>query len=111
MSPSLGVPEDLTRLLASASCGPAAPKPRRVAVGDALLVGQNDAASMCGLSLASWCRLKSAGKIGPKPIRLGGRLLWRRADLERWVASRLPDGRLPDAEQWIVMERSVSRLP
>jgi predicted DNA-binding transcriptional regulator AlpA len=37
-------------------------------------------------TLWSW---HSAGKL-PAPIRLGGRTLWRRAELEAWVAAGCP---------------------
>ena len=33
-------------------------------------------ASFCGVSEASWYRLKSASRL-PAPVRLGGRVLWR----------------------------------
>jgi predicted DNA-binding transcriptional regulator AlpA len=46
--------------------------------------------ALAGISRASWDRLSSAAK-NPKPLKLGGRTLWRRSDLERWVALGLPD--------------------
>lgn len=50
----------------------------------ALLVGRPEAARLCSVSPASWDRLTSAGK-NPRPLRLGGRVVWRRVDLESWI--------------------------
>ena len=55
-----------------------------------LLVGRLQAALLCAVSPASWDRLTAAGKT-PKPIRLGGRVVWRRSDLESWIAHGCPD--------------------
>jgi predicted DNA-binding transcriptional regulator AlpA len=56
----------------------------------ALVVGRLEAARLCGVSPASWDRQTSAGRT-PKSLRLGGRVLWRRADLSRWVELGMPD--------------------
>ncbi len=56
----------------------------------AMLIGRIDAARLCGVSPASWDRLTSAGKT-PASLRLGGRVLWRRSDLDTWIALGLPD--------------------
>lgn len=58
----------------------------------AMLIGRIDAARLCGVSPASWDRLTSAQKT-PASLRLGGRVLWRRSDLEAWIALGLPDRR------------------
>jgi len=44
-------------------------------------------------------RLESAGAIGPRPVRLGGRWLYRLADLEKWAASG--NGKLPSRDEWL----------
>ena len=56
----------------------------------AMLIGRIDAARLCGVSPASWDRLTSAGKT-PASLRLGGRVLWRRSDLDAWITLGLPD--------------------
>jgi predicted DNA-binding transcriptional regulator AlpA len=66
--------------------------PTRSPVNEPLLVGRKEAAALTGVSRASWDRLSSAAK-NPRPLKLGGRTLWRRSDLERWVAVGLPDRR------------------
>jgi predicted DNA-binding transcriptional regulator AlpA len=55
-----------------------------------MLIGRLDAARLCGVSPASWDRLTAAGKT-PVAIRLGGRVLWRRTDLEVWIVHGCPD--------------------
>ena len=56
----------------------------------ALLVGRIESARLCGVSPASWDRLVAAGKT-PRPLKLGGRVVWRRTDLEAWIAHGCPD--------------------
>jgi len=55
----------------------------------ALLVGAAEAAALCGVSRSTWWALHSSGRV-PLPVRLGGRTLWRRAELEEWVAAGCP---------------------
>jgi predicted DNA-binding transcriptional regulator AlpA len=55
-----------------------------------LLVDTDQAAALCGVSPASWYRLKAAGKT-PAPVRLGGKVLYRVEDLRLWVALGCPD--------------------
>lgn len=68
--------------------------PKRLAAGvEPLLVSAKEAANLCGISPATWYRLAAAGKIGPEPLALGARRLYRRADLERWTGAGCPDRR------------------
>jgi predicted DNA-binding transcriptional regulator AlpA len=55
-----------------------------------LLVGADQAGPLCGRSEASWWRDHAAGRI-PRPVRIGGRTLWRLEELRRWVAAGCPD--------------------
>lgn len=57
-----------------------------------LLVGREAAAAMVAVSVATWDRQSAAGKT-PAPVRLGGRVLWRTADLELWTQLGCPDRR------------------
>ncbi|HEV3258705.1 MAG TPA: hypothetical protein VG013_17670 [Gemmataceae bacterium] len=57
---------------------------------EVLLVGRKEAATLAGVSRATWDRLSAAGKT-PLPLKLNARTLWRRADLQLWVALGLPD--------------------
>ncbi len=62
----------------------------------ALLVGRLEAARLCAVSPASWDRLTAAGKT-PRPIKLGGRVVWRRSDLDAWTEHNCPDRQTFDA--------------
>ena len=55
-----------------------------------LLVGRLESARLCSVSSASWDRLTASGKT-PKSIKLGGRVVWRRTDLEAWISHGCPD--------------------
>jgi predicted DNA-binding transcriptional regulator AlpA len=70
---------------------------------EALLVDAKEAARICGISEASWYRLKSAGKL-PLPVRLGGRVLWRVEELRRWTVAGCPDLRT-----WQALENANGR--
>lgn len=54
-----------------------------------LLLGAKQAAALCGVSPASWWTYLAAGRI-PLPIKIGGRTLWRREELEKWIAADCP---------------------
>jgi hypothetical protein len=54
-----------------------------------LLVDTDHAAALCGISPASWYRLKASGKT-PAPIRLGGKVLYRVEDLKLFVSWGCP---------------------
>ncbi len=53
------------------------------------LVSAQEAARICGVSKATWWSHHSAGLI-PQPVRIGGRTLWRRAELNDWIRAGCP---------------------
>ena len=60
---------------------------------NSLLIPDRAAAALCGISRATWHRLRAAGKIGPQPVRLGRALRWRTAEVTAWVEAGAPDAR------------------
>lgn len=74
---------------------PTNPRANPVAV-EALLIPAEIAGPMCGRSQASWWRDHAAGRI-PAPIKLGGRTLWRVAELRNWVAAGCPKRKIWEA--------------
>jgi predicted DNA-binding transcriptional regulator AlpA len=54
------------------------------------------AAVIAGVGESTWWRLHSAGKV-PRPNKLGGKTLWRVAELREWIAAGCPDRRTWDA--------------
>lgn len=62
-----------------------------------ILVGAETAAAMCEVSVRTWRRLVSAGKV-PRPVCIGGRIKrWNREELEGWIAAGCPSRREWDA--------------
>lgn len=54
-----------------------------------LVVEASEAARLCGVSRATWYAMRKGGKL-PKPVRLGGRVLWRVDELREWVTAGCP---------------------
>jgi predicted DNA-binding transcriptional regulator AlpA len=73
---------------------PAPPPP----TAEPLLVPAAIAARLCGISEASWFRLKAAGKT-PAPVKLGGRVLYRIEELRLWVSWGCPPRKEFDARR------------
>lgn len=60
-----------------------------------LLLSASDAATLLGIGSSHLWGLHSSGRLGPLPIKLGRRTLWRRRDLEKWT-----DAGCPSRKQW-----------
>lgn len=69
-------------------------------VGQDSLMGVNDLAAALRVHRVTVYRLLADGKIGPKRVRLGRRVLWVRSEVERWIAAHCPP-----LEKWEQMER------
>jgi predicted DNA-binding transcriptional regulator AlpA len=65
-----------------------------------LLIGAKEAGQLCNRSPASWWRDHASGRV-PAPVKLGGKTLWRRAELERWIEAGCPSRRA-----WEALEKS-----
>ena len=50
-----------------------------------LLVDSKDAAAILGLSTSEFYSLHCNGRLGPSPVSIKGKELWRVAELRRWV--------------------------
>ena len=53
------------------------------------LIPVGDVAAMLGVSRRTVWRLADAGKL-PPPLRIGGSLRWRLADVQQWIANGCP---------------------
>ena len=53
------------------------------------LLSAAESAEMAGVAKRSWWRYVSSGKA-PAPVRLGGTVRWRRAELAEWIAAGCP---------------------
>lgn len=56
---------------------------------EVLLVDAETAAAMCDMHRGTWYKKVSAGNT-PKPVRIGGVVRWRKAELESWIAAGCP---------------------
>jgi len=56
---------------------------------DRLLLSANQVAELLGVSVRTLWRLLSAGKL-PAPVRLGGSVRWRNADIRQWIDEGCP---------------------
>ena len=65
----------------------------------ALLLSADKAARLLGIGRSQFYLLNSNGGLGPLPVRLGRRNLWRRLELQAWVAKGCPA-----REQWVDRE-------
>jgi predicted DNA-binding transcriptional regulator AlpA len=68
-----------------------------------LLIPDTAAAAIAGVSRAHWHRLRAAGKLPPS-VRLGRKVLWRRQEIELWIAASCPDART-----WAAMQTAAGR--
>jgi predicted DNA-binding transcriptional regulator AlpA len=55
-----------------------------------LLLSAEDAAALLGIGRSLFYGLHSSGRLGPLPVHLGKRSLWRRDELIQWVSSDCP---------------------
>lgn len=83
-------------------------KSREIALPEPILMSAAAAAAICGLAEPTWWRHHSAEMV-PAPIMLGGRTLWDRRELERWI-----DAKCPPRGDWEAAEkrrRAEERVP
>jgi hypothetical protein len=71
---------------------------------DPLLVDFKVAAGMIGVGVSTFYNMNRSGELGPQVLRLRGRRLWSRPELEAWVKARCPR-----REIWAAMSRSPER--
>ncbi|GMW00517.1 MAG: hypothetical protein AMXMBFR84_16540 [Candidatus Hydrogenedentota bacterium] len=57
-----------------------------------LLWTAKDVAQACSISTRQVFRMRDKGAM-PRPIRIGGAVRWRIAEIEQWIADGCPDVR------------------
>ena len=55
-----------------------------------LLLSVKDVCGLLGIGVTHFYSLLSSGQVGPRPIKLGRRVLFRREEIEAWVAAGCP---------------------
>jgi excisionase family DNA binding protein len=69
------------------------------AVVDPLLLSADQAAALCGVSLATWYRMVSAGRT-PAPVRLSrGCVRYSREAIVEWIQQGCPDRKTFESRQ------------
>jgi predicted DNA-binding transcriptional regulator AlpA len=62
-------------------------------------VHAEEAAAMVGISVALWRRLYSAGRIGPRKIKLASKtVVWSVEEIRQWIRAGAPSRR-----EWVQM--------
>lgn len=80
----------LARLIPVMAPAPAAAGPNIGGAPPAILLSADDARAYCGgLAKSTWSDFDQRGVI-PAAVRVGGRVFWRRADLDLWAAKDCP---------------------
>jgi len=64
-----------------------------------LLLSVGDVCRALNISRSSFFSLRSAGRIPLTPVRLSSKLLYRRDEVEQWVAQGCPA-----AERWLQLQ-------
>ncbi|MHC5135117.1 MAG: helix-turn-helix transcriptional regulator [Planctomycetota bacterium] len=64
-----------------------------------LLLSARDAAKLCGIGLRTWHSYRASGKLPPS-FKIGGRRVWKRKDIYRWV-----DWDFPNLDRFIDLEK------
>lgn len=57
--------------------------------GEAMLIGADSLARRLDISVRTLWRLRSSGRL-PRPVKLGGSIRWRAAEISAWVAAGCP---------------------
>lgn len=66
-----------------------------------LLLSAAETARMLGIGRTALYALHSSGRL-PLPVKLGGRVLWRRDEISAWVSCEPP---CPNREKWELLKR------
>jgi predicted DNA-binding transcriptional regulator AlpA len=64
------------------------------------LIRQAELFERMAVSEATGYRLRSAGKIGPRALKVGGGIRYHLPEVLAWLQHRRPDGSLHDARTW-----------
>lgn len=65
-----------------------------------ILLTRRQAADALGIGLRTLGRLEAAGMVGPRPVKLGGRVQYNADELRQW-ASSANGSALPGRDEWI----------
>jgi predicted DNA-binding transcriptional regulator AlpA len=86
------------------------PTPTIPATQPGQLIRREDLQDLLAVSKATLTRLRAAGKIGPRAIRLGKQAVrWSHDEVMAWLTRRKGDGQLYTAREWPAVWASLQR--
>jgi predicted DNA-binding transcriptional regulator AlpA len=72
------------------------------------LLTRDEMAALLNVGVSTFDKLKSAGKIGPRPLELAG-VKYSAAEVRAWLAYRDAAGHLYDSQSWPPVWASLNR--
>ncbi len=72
----------------------------------AILLTKKATAQALQISLRGLSRLEAAGKIGPRPVKLGGSVRYNATELAEWAAAG-QNGELPRRQEWLERQNAT----
>lgn len=73
------------------------------------LIDRAELARRLSVGVSTLDRLRATGKVGPHPIRVGGAVRFRMAEVASWLAMPTPSGELHDTEAWAAIQRRAEK--
>ena len=73
------------------------------------LIDRDELARRLSVGVSTLDRLRATGKVGPHPIRVGGAVRFRMAEVASWLATPAPSGELHDSEIWPPIWAAIQR--
>lgn len=77
--------------------------PENSPIHEPLLLTTDQAARLLGIGRTSLYSMHTTDRLGPMPVRLGRRILWRHEELKRWV-----DAGCPPRRQWVKNKQNLT---
>src|SRR5579871_1265029 len=73
------------------------------------LIDRDELARRLSIGVSTLDRLRAAGKIGPRPIRIGGVIRFLLAEVTAWLSTPDQNGELHDAATWVAVWQAIQR--
>ena len=82
------------------SLEPTTPDVRPEVADTARLIDRGEFAHRAALAVSTFDRLRAAGKIGPRAVRVGGSVRFMLPEVIAWLSHPTPSGELHTIETW-----------
>jgi predicted DNA-binding transcriptional regulator AlpA len=88
---------------------PTTPEVRPEVADNARLIDRDELASRLSIGTSTLDRLRAAGKIGPRVVRVGGAVRFMLPEVIAWVSHLTPGGELHTIETWPAVWASMQK--